>query len=89
MNINKLREMIRGTHGRFFRVEFTKRTTGEKRAMLARIGVTKHLRGGSRAYDPKDHDLVTAYDLVKKDYRCINLRGLRSFRCGNRKWSAS
>ena len=37
--------------GKFFGVEFIKRTTGELRQMQARIGVTKHLKGGTKKFD--------------------------------------
>lgn len=57
--------------------------------MRARLGVTKHLRGGIRAYDPKQYDLVTCFDMEKRDYRSIALEGVFQFRCGQKKWSAT
>ena len=59
--------------GRVFGVTFIKRTNGEVRDMNCRGGVKKHLRGGEQAYDPKTHRLVTVFDMVKGDYRNINL----------------
>ena len=59
--------------GRVFGVRFIKRTTGEVRDMNCRGGVRKHLRGGEQAYDPKTRRLVTVFDMVKGDYRNINL----------------
>jgi hypothetical protein len=52
-----LRELIQSTTGRFFKVSFIKRTSGERREMVCRIGVSKHLKGGSLSFNPKDHDL--------------------------------
>lgn len=88
MNINKLRELIRSTNGRIFRVSFHKRTDGTLRHMRARLGVTKHLHGGSLAYNPKDHGLMTCFDMEKKDYRSIPLDSVFQFQCGQQKWKA-
>lgn len=68
--------------GRIFRVTFRKRTTHELRTMLGRYGVKSHLRGGERAYDFKEKNLLCVFDLVKHDYRTIPLEGLVSMRIG-------
>ena len=57
--------------GTIFSVEFTKRTTGERRKMQCRLGVKKHLKGGTKAYDAKSKGLITVYDLQAKGYRSI------------------
>jgi len=62
-----------GEQGRFFTVKFVKRTDGQIRTMNARLGVTKHLQGGTQGYDPKAHNLITVWDAQAKDYRSINL----------------
>lgn len=62
-----------GENGRIFSVKFVKRTNNEIRTMNCRLGVTKHLKGGEQGYDPKDHNLITVWDLQKKAYRSINL----------------
>lgn len=59
--------------GKFFRVVFIKRTTGERRVMRARRGVTKYLRGGKLPYDPIEKGLMTVFDLDKKAYRMVSL----------------
>lgn len=71
-------EMIQnaGERGKFFTVEFIKRTTGEIRTMNCRMGVTKHLKGGSKGYSAKQHKLVTVYDVQKQGYRSIALEGV-------------
>lgn len=86
MKKKSVAQLIRETGGRFFRVSFVKRTNGERREMLCRIGVTKHLRGGDRAYEPSEHNLATVFDVQKKAYRSIPLDGLISFRCGKVAW---
>ena len=57
--------------GTIFSVEFIKRTTGERRKMLCRTGVKKHLKGGDKAYNAASKGLLTVYDLQAKGYRSI------------------
>jgi hypothetical protein len=59
--------------GRIFGVYFVKRTTGEVRHMVCRTGVTKHLKGGNKAYDAASKLLLTVYDVQKEGYRSIPL----------------
>jgi hypothetical protein len=65
-----------GENGKIFTVTFIKRTTGEARTMNCRMGVTKHLKGGSKPYNDKDHGLITVWDLQAKGYRCIPLESI-------------
>ena len=60
---------------RMFSVTFVKKN-GDLREMNCMLGVTKHLRGGEQSYDPAEHNLLTVFDLVKKDYRNINFTQL-------------
>lgn len=83
MNIKNL---IQATRGRFFKVSFIKRTTGEQRQMLCRIGVRKHLRGGALSFDPADHNLQIVWDCVKKGYRSIPLDAVTFFKSGKTSW---
>lgn len=63
--------VVRSTNGRFFGVQFVKRTTGELHTMLARTGVRAYIKGGARAYEPADHRLVFVFDVHKMQYRSI------------------
>lgn len=76
MTRNKAIEFIQSTDGLFFSVEFIKRTTGEKRVMLARTGVRKHLKGGDAAYNFTDHGLISVFDMEKGQYRSIPKEGI-------------
>jgi hypothetical protein len=67
-------EIIRS--GRFCKVIFVKRSTGEIRDMFCRSGVKKHLRGGDAAYNFGERNLISVYDLHKKDYRSIPVDGI-------------
>lgn len=86
----KVRRIIMATNGKFFSVQFTKRTNGKLRNMTCRTGVHKFLRGNAgkgRAYNPSDKDLICVWDPASYDpekgdngeirdagYRSINLR---------------
>lgn len=61
---------IHNTAGRIFSVQFTKRD-GTLRDMVCRLGVKKKLKGGDRAYNPDDYNLVFVYDMQKEGYRSI------------------
>ncbi len=39
--------------------------------MVCRLGVKKHLRGGAKAYDSKQHNLLTVFDMENEGYRSI------------------
>jgi len=66
--------------GRFFGVTFVKRTDGELRRMLCRIGVVSHLTGGSKPYRDEDHNLITVWDAQKLEYRCFPVDGVIELR---------
>lgn len=72
----QLKDIISGIDNtRMFSVTFVKKN-GEVREMNCMLGVKKHLRGGEQSYDPAEHNLLTVYDLVAKDYRNINFSQL-------------
>ena len=71
-------QKILQSKGKFFRVIFIKRTTGELRSMLCRTGVRKHLKGGKLKFNPIDRNLINVYDVAKKGYRFINLDSIQS-----------
>lgn len=67
-----LEKLIRLSDGQIFSVSFTK-NDGTNREMRARLGVTKHLKGGSKPFLDSDHGLITVFDMDKKAYRSIKL----------------
>ena len=69
-------EVIRKAKGKFFTVEFIKRTTGEVRKMNCRTGVSKGVTGVGKSYDPEEKRLVTVWDTQAKNFRSINLDGI-------------
>ena len=62
--------------GKFFTVVFTKRTTGELRTMNCRLGVKKHLKGGQKAFNDTEKQILTVWDAQKKAYRSIPLENV-------------
>jgi len=62
-------DRILNSNGKIFSVEFIKKD-GTKRLMNCRLGVTKHLKGGSSTLDPEK--FITVYDLQSEGYRAIN-----------------
>lgn len=79
INRTKAIEIIKGTDGGFFSVKFIKKD-GTIRKMIGRKGVRKNLKGvGSRVVSPKN-PYITIYDVVKRDYRVLNLETLISIK---------
>jgi len=76
-NLNKL-----VSDGKIFHIEFIKRTTGELRKMRCRLGVTKHLKGGTKKYNPKTKQLLTVFDMEARGYRSIPVEGICSLTVG-------
>lgn len=60
--------------GKFFAVEFIKKTTGEPRRMVGRLGVRKYQQGRGRHEKP---GLVCVWDLVARQYRSFYINSLR------------
>jgi hypothetical protein len=65
------------TNGAFFTVTFIKRSNGDERTMNCRKGVTSFLKNGEQRYNPADHDLVTVFDIPKKQYRTIPVENIK------------
>lgn len=69
--------LIQQSNGRVFRVTFVKRTTGEVRDLVGRLGVTKGVTGEGLKFNPADKALMTVYDFNKKAFRMINLEQIK------------
>lgn len=65
----KLDELVQASNGKFVSVRFVKKD-GSIRTMVCRLGVTKHLKGGSSTLDPAKY--LTVFDVQKEEYRAIN-----------------
>lgn len=67
--MEKLDSIIDATNGKIFSVVFIKKD-GTERRMVARLGVTKHLKGGECTLNREQY--IIAFDMAKKAYRAIN-----------------
>ena len=63
---------ILATDGKIFSARFVKKD-GTIRDMVCRMGVKKGVTGVGMAYNPFDRNLVPVYDMVKGDFRMINM----------------
>lgn len=66
-------------NGAFFSVKFIKKD-GTEREMVARLGVKKHLKGGTMSYNPADYNLIPVFDVQKGDYRSISVNTLKQLK---------
>lgn len=77
-SVNDIQKMV--SNGKIFAVTFTKRSTGTVRKMVCRTNVRKHLRGGSKAYSPAKHNLLSVFDMQAKAYRSVPLDAITSLK---------
>lgn len=62
---------LRSLNGKFFTVEFIKRTTGELRVMRATTNYESKLAGGDLKYDANAKALIPVWDMEKQAFRSI------------------
>jgi len=80
----KADEVIKATKGKIFSCSFIKKD-GTVRNMVARIGVTKNLKGGKNGASEKN-SLVTVFDMLNGGYRMVNLETLQSLKVSGVKY---
>jgi len=59
-------------------VVFKKRSTGEMRHMLCRLGCTKDVKGMGASYVAADRGLLTVWDMRAHGWRCIPLENIQT-----------
>lgn len=82
----KPQDIIKQTKGKFFTVEFVKRTTGELRKMNCRTGVKKGVKGVGKLYNPEEKGVVVVWDTQKKAFRSISIEGIISVTADGVEW---
>ena len=82
------KQIIHDTDGKIFSVSFTKKD-GSHRDMTARLGVKKHLKGGERAFNPEDYNMLFVFDTHKEGYRTIPFERLLELRFQGKKYNVS
>jgi hypothetical protein len=68
---------------KIFSVTFIKKD-GSLRKMNAMRGVQKGVKGVGHSFNPSEKNLLTVYDMQKRDFRFVNLNEIISFKA-NRK----
>lgn len=95
-------DMIRTSKGKIFSVTFIKRSTGSKRRMVGRTGVTQGVTGEGKAFNAADHDLLTVFELVTdpirekgrvrnmgKQWRHVSIEGITSLRIAGKEFQVA
>ena len=72
--LSKIRvlQVLEENGGKFFSCKFRKQDK-TIREMSCRTGVKRHLRGGKNKVQKNSNGLLTVWDRVAEDYRCINI----------------
>ena len=78
--------VIKGSEGKIFRIDFIKRTTGELRTMVCRIGVSKGITGEGLKFNPNKQGLQVVWDMQKENYRMINLDAVISIKLSGQEY---
>jgi hypothetical protein len=73
LKADEVEQFLRSLNGKFFTIEFVKRTTGEVRKMTATTNYQSKLAGGEATYDFTEKKLIPVWDLAKQAFRSIPL----------------
>lgn len=80
----RAKELILTSGGRIFRVTFIKRSDQTRRVMVARLGVTKWLKGGELPFDPEAYNLIPVADMNKQGYRMVPIDAILEIKIGGK-----
>ena len=72
-------DILLASDGRMVTVTFVKKD-GTLRTLNGRLGVKKHLKGGSSTLDPAKY--ITIYDVKAAGYRAVNRDTIKGLRVG-------
>jgi hypothetical protein len=81
MTVREFRTTVGET--KIFSVDFIKKD-GSLRKMVARLGVRKHLKGGTLKYNAEEKSLLPVFDMEKQSYRMINILTIQEIRVDGR-----
>lgn len=73
--------------GKVFAAEFVKRDNSI-RTMQCRLGVAKHLKGGSKAFDDAAKGILTVFDMKAAGYRSIRIDALTALTIKGQRYAA-
>lgn len=77
--MNPVLSILKSTRGRFASVVYTN-AKGETKPYVVRLGVKKHLKGGTK---PLVEDSVTVYSMNAQGYKTFKAEGIKSVKCGS------
>jgi hypothetical protein len=81
---SKIQEIRNEAEGTFFSVHFIKKD-GTLRKMVARLGVSKGVKGVGLAFNPTAKGLLPVFDVQKNAFRMINISTIQQLQIkGNR-----
>lgn len=81
-----LKDLFRKQVGKFVGVEFTKKN-GTCRRLNGRLGVVKHLKGGSCSVEGEALPYLVIYDVRTPGYRAVNLATVSEVRALNTRYT--
>tara|TARA_R110002074_G_scaffold226381_3_gene397976 strand:- start:242 stop:541 length:300 start_codon:yes stop_codon:yes gene_type:complete len=79
------KKLILENRSSIFSVLFTKKD-GSKRSMNARLDVKSKLKGGELKYNPANFNHIIAYDMIKNNYRTININTLERLKLNKQEY---
>lgn len=89
VTLEQAANLIRGTKGKIFTVEWRKRMDGTNRVANGRLNVRRYLHGGELKYNPWQKNLIPFYDINagqkavdRNGYRMIAVEGIISLKTG-------
>lgn len=85
---NTAMKLINQARGEFIGVTFNK-LDGTARNMNFRLGVSKHLTGVGRTYNPAEYGLLSVWDTQAKDYRFVNTKTLSRLTTGRKTYKVA
>lgn len=81
-------KLINQARGEFIGVTF-KKIDGTRRDMNCRLGVSKHLNGLGRNYNPIEYGYLSVWDTQAKDYRFVNTKTLSRLTTGRKTYKVA
>jgi len=79
MLLQEFKELKSVQTGKTFTITFIKKDE-TVRVMNARLGVKKHLKGGTLRYNPANYNLLGCYDMQNGGYRMINFDTIKQIK---------
>ena len=78
ISVKEAVEKMQNSKGKFMTVSFIKRSNNELRTMNCRTGVSKGVKGTKK--NRKGTGLMTVFDMTKKNFRNVNVSGIRQLK---------